>query len=149
MNGCVFLTREIVSIIVMISINYKILKETISRVSRKCYRPQKKVAECDGGAGDAGAVSSSGGEAQAISVTDNAIDSTEVLGKCNHSHGGYLGPGCFHIPAKCTVPFHRWEIGNGGSKRKKTKKGKDKRYAYEKGMKVVYDMLHEDEISKI
>lgn len=75
--------------------------------------------------------------------------STDVLGKCDHMHGGYFGPGCFHIPAKCTVPFHRWEIGNGGSKRKKNKKGKDKHYAYEKGMKVVYDMLDEDDVKKV
>lgn len=119
------------------------------RPTRKSWKP-KKVAECDGGGAagagaGAGAISAGGegGEAASAPVVDNATASTEVLGKCDHSHGGYLGPGCFHVPSRCAVPFHRWEVGNGGSKRKKTKKGKDKKYAYEKGMKVVIDMLKE------
>lgn len=143
----------------MISIDYNILAEALAsskrRAARRCWRPSK-VAECDGGgaaaSGDAGAAV--GGDAVAASASSGAADSTssasetssvDVLGSCNHAAGdGYLGKDCFHVPAKCAVPFHRWEIGNGGSKRKKTKKGKDKHYAYEKGMKVVYDMLHED-----
>lgn len=119
------------------------------RPARKSWKP-KKVTECDGaGAGAAGAgagaisAGGGGGEAASAPVVDNATASTEVLGKCDHSHGGYFGPGCFHVPSRCAVPFHRWEVGNGGSKRKKTKKGKDKKYAYEKGMKVVIDMLKE------
>lgn len=134
----------------MISIDYKSLEKALSKSTRKCYRPPK-VSECDGGAGgDAGGAASAGADVGgAIDATSGGTTSTDVLGKCDHSHGGYLGPGCFHVPAKCKVPFHRWEIGNGGSKRKKNKKGKDKHYAYEKGMKVVYDMLHEDEINKV
>lgn len=93
------------------------------------------MAECDS-AGAAGGDASGG------------VGAADVLGGCDHSSGGesgYLGDGCFHVPSQCEVPFHRWEIGNGGSKRKKTKNGKDKKYAYEKGMKVVCDMLHEED----
>ena len=133
----------------MISIDYKTLEEALSKSTRKCYRPIK-VSECDGGSGAAGASGGDvGGSAGAGADVGEGTTSTDVLGKCDHTHGEYLGAGCFHIPAKCQVPFHRWEIGNGGSKRKKDKNGRDKRYAYEKGMKVVYDMLHEDEASKV
>lgn len=115
------------------------------------------MAECDGGCagGDAGgAAGDAGGAAAAASGASSAsadgTSSADVLGNCAHGDGkGYLGDGCFHVPAKCAVPFHRWEIGNGGSKRKKTKKGKDKKYAYEKGMKVVIDMLHERKMSRV
>lgn len=103
------------------------------------------MAECDAG-GDCGAVG--GGEAAGIAVDaapTAGMSSSDALGSCDHAKSGYLGAGCFHVPTKCAVPLHRWEVGNGGSKRKKTKKGKDKHYAYEKGMKVVYDMLGEEE----
>ena len=143
----------------MISIDYKILEEAMTsfkKVARRCWRPSK-MAECDGGCagGDAGgAAGDAGGAAAAASGASSAsadgTSSADVLGNCAHGDGkGYLGDGCFHVPVQCAVPFHRWEIGNGGSKRKKTKKGKDKKYAYEKGMKVVYDMLHEDEAKKV
>ena len=140
----------------MISIDYNILQ----RILAKTGKPNK-ISECDGsaaggaGAGDGGGAAvgdigaSGDASSSAAEITTSGTSSTDVLGHCNHSNGGYLGAGCFHVPAKCAFPFHRWEIGNGGSKRKKTKKGKDKRYAYEKGMKVVYDMLHEDEIGKV
>jgi len=136
----------------MISIDYKLLEEALSKTTRKCYRPVK-MSECDGGAacgGDAGGTpaASVGGDAPAAEAT--AIGSTDVVGSCDHSNGGgYFGAGCFHVPSKCSVPFHRWEIGNGGSKRKKDKKGRDKHYAYEKGMKVVYDMLNEDDVKNV
>lgn len=115
------------------------------------------MAECDGGCagGDAGgAAGDAGGAAAAASGASSAsadgTSSADVLGNCAHGDGkGYLGDGCFHVPVQCAVPFHRWEIGNGGSKRKKTKKGKDKKYAYEKGMKVVIDMLHERKMSRV
>jgi hypothetical protein len=55
-----------------------------------------------------------------------------------------MGPGNFYIPSKVKVPLHRWEISNGGSQRKKTKKGKNKKYSYEKGMKVVVDMFENE-----
>ena len=138
----------------MISIDYKALEEAITKPVRKCYRPLK-VSECDGGGaagaagGDAGGTAASIGGGESAAVDTTGTTSTDVLGHCDHSHGGYLDSGCFHVPSRCAFPLHHWEIGNGGSKRKKTKKGKDKRYAYEKGMKVVYDMLHEDEISKV
>lgn len=96
------------------------------------------VDECDGAAagGDVGGAAVGGGEA--------GISSSDVLGSCDHANTGFLGPGCFHVPSKCAVPFHRWEICNGGSKRKKTKKGKIKRTPYEKNMKVVYSMFEDD-----
>lgn len=93
----------------MISIDYKALEEALSSKStRKCYRPSK-VSECDGGAGaagagggDAGGAVSAGADAGgAIDATIGGTTSTDVLGKCDHTHGGYLGAGCFHVPAKC------------------------------------------------
>ena len=92
----------------MISIDYKALEKALSKSTRKCYRPPK-VSECDGGAGAAGASGGDvGGAASAGADVGGAIDatsggttSTNVLGKCDHTHGGYLGAGCFHVPAKC------------------------------------------------
>ena len=98
-----------------------------------------KIDECDGG-GDAGvAVGGDSGTAPAGEPTGTT--NAEVLGNCDHAHDGYLGPGCFHVPCKVKVPLYRWQAANGGSKRKKDKKGKDKHYAYEKGMKVVVNMF--------
>ena len=112
---------------------------------KKMMFERDNVEECDGGATAGGAAAGgSGGDAGAISGGDG-IASTDVLGSCDHGSGGFLGPGCFHVPSKCAVPFHRWEICNGGSKRKKTKKGKLKKTPYEKNMKVVYSMF-EDEL---
>lgn len=112
---------------------------------KKMMFERDNVEECDGGAAAGGAAAGgSGGDAGATSGGDG-IASTDVLGSCDHSSGGFLGPGCFHVPSKCAVPFHRWEICNGGSKRKRTKKGKLKRTPYEKNMKVVYSMF-EDEL---
>lgn len=122
--------------------------------------------ECDGG-GAAGAGTGAGVGASAAAVGDSTsaagstsavadisnatgISSSDVLGKCDHENGqGYLGQGCFHIPSKVCVPLHRWEIGNGGSTRKTTKKGKKKKTPYEKGMKVVVDMFNETEESSL
>lgn len=93
----------------MISIDYKALEEALSfKPARKCYRPSK-VSECDGGGAAAGGAGAGGGDAggavgggDVASVADAAgISSTDVLGKCDHAHGGYLGAGCFHVPAKC------------------------------------------------
>lgn len=116
------------------------------------------MTECDGGAASAGSAGASGGDASGASsggdagggsaASANAISNGEVLGNCDHSSGGYLGDGCFHTPRRCAVPFHRWEIGNGGSQRKKTKSGKDKKYFYEQGMKVVVDQLNERKMSR-
>ena len=93
----------------MISIDYKALKEALSsKQTRKCYRPSN-FSECDGGGASAGGAGAGGGDAGGVvsggevaSATDVAgTSSTDVLGKCDHSHGEYLGAGCFHIPAKC------------------------------------------------
>ena len=93
----------------MISIYYKDLEEALSsKLARKCYRPSK-VSECDGGGTAAGGAGVGGGDSggsvgggEVASATDVAgTSSTDVLGKCDHSHGGYFGAGCFHVPAKC------------------------------------------------
>lgn len=95
----------------MISIDYKALEEALSsKPARKCYRPSK-VSECDGGGAAASGAGAGGGDAgggvvsgggEVASVADVAgTSSTDVLGKCDHSHGGYFGAGCFHVPAKC------------------------------------------------
>ena len=68
---------------------------------------------------------------------------TDVIGTFDPKKG-VMGVGNFMVPSKVKVPLHRWEVCNGGSKRKKDKKGRDKHYAYEKGMKVVVDMLEKD-----
>lgn len=110
------------------------------------------MSECDGGGGAGGASvggAMSGGDTGGISAGDTAVDFDgtsveDVLGK-NEPGKGYMGPGNFYIPSKVKVPFHRYEIANGGSKRKKTKKGKNKKYSYEKGMKVVVDMFESDD----
>ena len=94
----------------MISIDYKALEKALSsKQTRKCYRPSN-FSECDGGGASAGGGAAGGGDAggavggggEVASSADVAgTSSTDVLGKCDHSHGGYLGAGCFHIPAKC------------------------------------------------
>jgi hypothetical protein len=68
----------------------------------------------------------------------------DVLGTFDPKKG-VMGVGNFMVPSKAKVPLHRWEVCNGGSKRKKDKKGRDKKYAYEKGMKVVVSMFEDDE----
>ena len=108
------------------------------------------IAECDagatGGGGDAGGMASGDAGASAGDTAGEMAGTTsaEVLGNCDHVKDGYMGPGCVHIPSRVKVPLNRWEAAYGGSKRKKTKKGKDKKYAYEKGMKVVVDMLEDE-----
>ena len=108
------------------------------------------IDECDGAAaggdaggavagGDAGVAADSGDVAGEMAGTTSA----EVLG-VNEPGKGFFGKGNFYIPARAKCPMHRWEIANGGSKRKKTKSGKPKKYAYEKGMKVVVDMFEND-----
>lgn len=103
--------------------------------------------ECDGGVsggGDVGGVTGDAGSAE------SGISSGDVLG--NHDHndyaGGFMGPGCFHMPSHVKTPLHRYELCNGGSKRKKTKSGKDKKYAYENGMKVVVDMFEDEMLNE-
>ena len=110
------------------------------------------ISECDGGGaaagGDAGGASA-GGDAGAIDAGDTAgemagTSTADVLGTFDPKKG-VMGVGNFMVPSKAKVPLHRWEVCNGGSKRKKDKKGKDKKYAYEKGMKVVVSMFEDDE----
>lgn len=125
----------------------------------EAYKEAKKTliegegAACAGG--DTGGGAPSGGT-DAVGSADpgpgNAVHVDDVLGHCHHDGcgkkgEGFLGPGCFHVPSRIGVPFHRWELCNGGSKRKKKKNKKDKKYAYEKGMKIIksYDDLVEDE----
>ena len=103
----------------------------------------ENVDECDGG------VAAGGGDVGVAPVGQpTGTTNAEVLGKCDHEHDGYLGPGCFHVPCKAKVPLYRWQVANGGSKRKKDKKGKDKHYAYEKGMKVVVNMFEGEKGAK-
>lgn len=138
-----------VSEIVDISIDGKALPKT--DIDKWNKRLAGKIDECDGGgagaggagAGDAGGAI--GGDAGAASVGEPVgTTNAEVLGNCDHCHDGYLCPGCFHAPSKVKVPLYRWQVANGGSKRKKDKKGKDKHYAYEKGMKVVVNMFEDE-----
>jgi hypothetical protein len=99
------------------------------------------IEECDGG--DAGSGAISGGDGTSVGGEITGTTTSDVLGT-NEPGKGYMGPGNFYIPSKVKVPLHRWEISNGGSQRKKTKKGKNKKYSYEKGMKVVVDMFENE-----
>lgn len=117
------------------------------------YEQEDLVFEGEGagagaGAGDAGAAAGDGASYDAPfhecpSAKQVGIDTTQVLGKCDHKKDGYMSKGCFHLPGRVKTPLHRLEIANGGSKRKKGKNGKPKRYAHEKGMRVIttYDQL--------
>ena len=115
---------------------------------------ESDINECDGGGatgGDAGGTA--GGDAGSAPAGDsgdvagemNGITTAEVLGT-NKPGQGFFGKDNFYIPSKVKFPFHRWEICNGGSKRKKTKSGKPKKYPYEKGMKVVVDMFEDEQL---
>lgn len=129
--------EDIVSNIVDITVDGKALPKI--EVDKWNARLAGKIDECDGG-GDAGVAI--GGDAGAAPTGEpTGTTNAEVLGNCDHTHDGYLGPGCFHVPCQVKVPLYRWQVANGGSKRKKDKKGKDKHYAYEKGMKVVVNMF--------
>lgn len=85
------------------------------------------------------AAAAAGGEAGADSsggiVSPSGVSADDVLGHCDHKNDGYLGgdpAGCFHIPSKCKVPFKRYEICNGGGKKKK-------KTFYDKGMQIIVD----------
>lgn len=96
------------------------------------------IQECDGGAAAAPAGNAGSAPSAPSAPAEGPMTTTgDVLGKCDHIKDGYMGDGCFHIPAKAKVPLHRFEIANGGSVRK----NKRKKTAYEKGMKVVANMF--------
>lgn len=90
----------------------------------------------DAGGGDAGGASTSGGDSA------TGITTTDVLGDYDPAKG-FMGNN-FYLPFHVKHPLHRWEIANGGSKRKKTKSGKAKKYPYEKGMKTVISMFEDE-----
>ena len=78
--------------------------------------------ECDAGAaagGDAGAPASAC-DAGDVAAEMSGTTTADVLGVCKPGEG-YMGKDNFYIPARATVPLHRWEGANGGSKRKKNK----------------------------
>ena len=61
--------------------------------------------EDEGAAAPAGDVSAPSGDSapsgEVISThqkTDGGLTTTDVLGKCDHKHDGFFGPGCFHRP---------------------------------------------------
>lgn len=61
--------------------------------------------EDEGGAAIGGEVMASGGESTpsgdiqtAEPSVDTGLKTTDVLGKCDHKHDGFFGPGCFHRP---------------------------------------------------
>lgn len=79
------------------------------------------------------------------------ISTSDVLGDgCSHCKDGYFYDGCFHKPCPMPFPFYRWSApANDGSKRKKTKKGKKKKFSYQKGMKVITsynDLVEAEEV---
>ena len=112
--------------------------------------------ECDGGGaagGDAGGGGAAvGGDAGAAAASLDSGDTSgemagtstaEVLGT-NEPGKGFFGKDNFYIPSRVKVPLYRWEVANGGSKRKKGKNGKPKKTPYEKDMKVVVSMFEDE-----
>ena len=107
------------------------------------------VDECDGGGaatggGDAGGAGAADGAASGdVAAEMNGTSTADVLGTCKPGEG-YMGKDNFYIPARAKVPLHRWEAANGGSRRKKGKNGKPKKYEYEKDAKVVVKMFEDE-----
>lgn len=95
------------------------------------------IWECDAGAAAAPAGDAVDRAAPSVPPEAPMTNTEDVLGKCDHVKNGYMGDRCFHIPAKAKVPWHRFEMANGGSVRK----NKRKKTAYEKGMKIVANMF--------
>ena len=102
-------------------------------------KSKNKVVKEDAVVGAEGA-SAGSGDIQ----SSNGISTNDILGKCDHGKNGFMSKDCFHVPAKVKTPLKRWEVANGGSKRKHTKSGKIKRYAYEQGMKVIQNLFESD-----
>ena len=79
----------------------KSFKEYLKQLSE-----DKVIAKEDEGvAAPAGDVSAPSGDSvssgEVISThqkTDGGLTTTDVLGKCDHKHDGFFGPGCFHRP---------------------------------------------------
>lgn len=105
-----------------------------------------QVKECDGGGAVGGDAGGAGGVASGVS---SGTSTTDVIGTFDPEKG-VLGPGNFIFPTRVGKVTSRLAGNGGGSKRKKDKNGKDKKYYPEKGMKVItsYDNLHEDMIEE-
>ena len=96
-------------------------------------------------AGDAGAAagdiapasSASAGDADIVPSNGSMTTTDDVLGKrCDHHKDGYLGFGCFHVPARA-----KHEIPS--------KKRKGQKNPYTKGMKVLTDADKVDEAHSV
>lgn len=70
----------------------------------------------------------SDGAASDLQSPDAGIKYDDVLGKCDHKHDGYLGPGCFHVPKRAGKLMRRVEI---------LKKKKGHKNPYADKMKIV------------
>lgn len=97
-------------------------------------KSKNKVVKEDAVVGAEGAPAGSG-DIQ----SSNGISTNDILGKCDHGKNGFMSKDCFHVPAKVKTPLKRWEVANGGSKRKNNKKT-----AYEKSIKVITDLFEAD-----
>ena len=111
--------------------NYKELKtESINMIDLKKVYEDAVMAAGDAGAavGDiAPASSANAGDADIVPNKGSITTTDDVLGKhCDHHKDGYLGPECFHVPARA-----KYEIPS--------KKRKGQKNPYTKGMKVLTD----------
>ena len=111
--------------------NYKELKiENTNMIDLKKVYEDAVMAAGDTGAavGDiAPASSASAGDADIVPSNGSMTTTDDVLGKhCDHHKDGYLGFGCFHVPARA-----KHEIPS--------KKRKGQKNPYTKGMKVLTD----------
>lgn len=109
---------------------------------KKKSKVVKEDAIVAGDAAPTGEIQSTGNPASTLNagfMKPGKISTKDVLGKCDHGKNGFMSKDCFHVPAKVKTPLKRWEIANSGSKRRRQKK-----YAYEQGMKVVTDLFEAD-----
>ena len=65
-----------------------------------------------------------------VQPPSSGIKYDDVLGKCDHKHDGYLGPGCFHVPKRVGKLMRRVEI---------LKKKKGQKNPYADKMKIMSD----------
>ena len=121
--------------------NYKELKtESTNMIDLKKVYEDAVMAAGDAGVavGDiAPASSASAGDADIVPSKGSMTTTDDVLGKhCDHHKDGYLGPECFHVPARA-----RHEIPS--------KKRKGWKNPYTKGMKVITDADKVDEAHSV
>lgn len=75
--------------------------------------------EDEGGApmGDVSAPSTDATPPTDVQTPNGSLSTNDVLGKCDHKHDGFFGPGCFHRP----MPIFSYPLSRIPKKKKKNK----------------------------